>query len=207
MITMGATGSPRRARRQLPAECRHTQPRVPRDTGGATAIALAATTTTQERGSFSSGQKVPFLLAIPRLWIRGACGKRLLRRRGERPERPNAHLYATGPLRRVHLRGYANILKRVLLQACGLNRGLLMRQLMGVGTPRCLQGRPCALFDALLFALHRFWNHVSRPAAFMPENWADPIVASLHDTASFRHAARAARRQFCHSQPASADTR
>ena len=112
--------------------------------------------------------------------IRGARGKRLLRRRGERLERPNAHLYATGRLRRVHLRGHGNILKRVLLQACGLNLGLLMRQLMGVGTPRGLQGRACALFDALLLALHRFWNHVSRSAAFMPENWADPL--SLRST-------------------------
>ena len=40
--------------------------------------------------------------------IRGARGKRLLRRRGERLERPNAHLYATGRLRRAHLRGHAN---------------------------------------------------------------------------------------------------
>ena len=37
---------------------------------------------------------------------RGARGKRLLRRRGERLERPNANLYATGRLRRVHLRGH-----------------------------------------------------------------------------------------------------
>ena len=130
--------------------------------------------------------------------IRGARGKRLLRRRGERLERSNAHLYATGRLRRGHLRGHGNSLKRVLLQACGLNLGLLMRQLMGVGTPRGLQGRACALFDALLLALHRFWNHVSRSAAFMPDNLGRPIVASLHDTASFTHAARAARRQFCH---------
>ena len=36
--------------------------------------------------------------------IRGARGRRLLRPRGELLERPNAHLYATGRLRRVHLR-------------------------------------------------------------------------------------------------------
>ena len=63
--------------------------------------------------------------------IRGVRGKRLQRRRGERLERPNAHLYATGRLRRVHLRGHGNILKRLLLQVCGLNLGLLMRQLLG----------------------------------------------------------------------------
>ena len=106
--------------------------------------------------------------------IRGARGKRLLRRRGERLERPNAHLYATGGMRRVHLRGHGNILKRLLLQVCGLNLGLLMRQLLGVGTPRGLQGRAYALGDALLLALRRFWGLVSRSAALVSENWTVP---------------------------------
>ena len=104
--------------------------------------------------------------------IRGVRGKRLLRRRGERLERPNAHLYATGRLRRVHLRGHGNILKRLLLQVCGLNLGLLMRQMTGFGTPRGLQGRAYALGEALMLALRRFWGLVSRPAAIMPRNWA-----------------------------------
>ena len=43
--------------------------------------------------------------------IRGARGKRLLRQRCELLERPNAHLYETGRMRRVHLRGHPNILK------------------------------------------------------------------------------------------------
>ena len=37
--------------------------------------------------------------------IRGTRGQRLLRQRGERLERPNAHLYETGGMRRVFLRG------------------------------------------------------------------------------------------------------
>ena len=73
--------------------------------------------------------------------IRGARGKRLLRQRGELLERPNAHLYETGRMRRVHLRGHPNILKRVLVQVCGVKLGLLMRHLTGVGTPRSLQDR------------------------------------------------------------------
>jgi transposase len=77
--------------------------------------------------------------------IRGARGKRLLRQRGERLERPFAHLYETGRMRRVHLRGHTNILKRVLLHTAALNLGLLMRTLFGVGTPRSLQGRAAAL--------------------------------------------------------------
>jgi transposase len=42
--------------------------------------------------------------------------------------------------RRVHLRGHTNIRQRLLIHAGGFNLGLLMRQLMGVGTPRGLQG-------------------------------------------------------------------
>lgn len=81
--------------------------------------------------------------------IRGARGNRLLRQRGERLERPFAHLYETGRLRRVHLRGHRNILKRVLLHAAALNLGLLMRTLVGVGTPRSLQGRVVALVSTI----------------------------------------------------------
>jgi hypothetical protein len=68
-----------------------------------------------------------------------------LRRRGERVERCFAHTYDTGGMRRVHLRGTANILKRVLIHASGFNLGLVMRRWLGVGTPRGLQGRLTAL--------------------------------------------------------------
>jgi transposase len=81
--------------------------------------------------------------------IRGGRGKRLLRLRGERLERPFAHLYETGRMRRLHLRGHNNILKRVLVHAGALNLGLLMRQLVGVGTPRGLQGRVVAVLGCL----------------------------------------------------------
>ena len=78
--------------------------------------------------------------------IRRPRGLRLLRQRGERLERPHAHLYETGCMRRVHLRGHANIIKRLLVHVCGLNLGLLMRRLTGLGTPRSLQGRARAHF-------------------------------------------------------------
>ena len=103
--------------------------------------------------------------------IRGARGKRLLRLRGERLERPNAHLYTTGRLRRVHLRGHGNILKRLLLQVCGLHLGLLMRQLLGVGTPRGLQGRASALVDVLRLIWRRLCRRESRSAAPAPDIW------------------------------------
>ena len=59
--------------------------------------------------------------------------------------RPNAHLYETGRMRRTHLRGHANILKRLVVHIGGFNLGLLMRSLVGIGTPRSLQGRLAAV--------------------------------------------------------------
>jgi transposase len=82
--------------------------------------------------------------------IRGSRGLALQRRRSERLERPNAHLYETGGLRRTHLRGHANILKRLLVHIGGFNLGLLMRTLIGVGTPRGLQGRLAALMALVM---------------------------------------------------------
>ena len=73
--------------------------------------------------------------------VRGSRGAGLQRRRGEQLERVNAHLYETGRMRRVHLRGHTNILKRLLIHIGALNLGLLMRSVCGVGTPKGLQGR------------------------------------------------------------------
>jgi transposase len=56
--------------------------------------------------------------------IRGRRGRRLMRRRGEFIERSFAHLYDTGGMRRTHLRGHSNILKRVLIHAGAFNLGL-----------------------------------------------------------------------------------
>lgn len=77
--------------------------------------------------------------------VGGPRGRRLMRRRGEYVERTFAHAYDTGGLRRVHLRGHPNILKRLLVHAGAFNLGLLMRRAIGCGTPRGLQGRrrPC----------------------------------------------------------------
>jgi transposase len=84
--------------------------------------------------------------------IRGERGQRLMRRRGELLERPNAHLYDTGGMRRTHLRGHGNILKRLLVHAAACNLGLWMRTLTGIGTPRGLQGRWAAV-SAFFFTL------------------------------------------------------
>lgn len=83
-------------------------------------------------------------------------GRALQRHRSERLERPNAHLYETGRMRRTHLRGHDNILKRVVVHCGGFNLGLLMRTLVGVGTPRGLQGRLVALLTFVIAA----WTHL-----------------------------------------------
>jgi len=86
--------------------------------------------------------------------IRGRRGLALLRRRGEYLERTFAHLYDTGGMRRTHLRGHANILKRLLIHASGFNLGLVMRCLLRVGTPRGLQGRAAAALATLAVLMH-----------------------------------------------------
>ncbi len=72
--------------------------------------------------------------------IRGERGKRLLRKRGELLERPFAHCYETGGMRRTHLRGHRNILKRLLIHVAGFNLALVMRKLLGAGKPRAFAG-------------------------------------------------------------------
>jgi transposase len=51
-------------------------------------------------------------------------------------------------MRRVHLRGRENILKRLVVHSGAANLGLLMRKLFGKGTPRGLRGALPALISA-----------------------------------------------------------
>ena len=75
-----------------------------------------------------------------------------------------AHMYETGGMRRTHLRGRKNILKRLLIHAVGFNLALLVRVKYGMGKPRTLQGVQNALVfaQAVLWAL---WAARCRPAA------------------------------------------
>jgi transposase len=85
--------------------------------------------------------------------IGGERGKALLRQRGELLERSFAHAYETGGMRRLHLRGRENILKRILIHLGGFNLSLVMRAWLGKGTPRGWQGSSA---DQLLLFL-RLW--------------------------------------------------
>ncbi|HET7441083.1 MAG TPA: transposase [Terriglobales bacterium] len=68
--------------------------------------------------------------------VGGNRGKQLLRRRGELLERTFAHAYETGALRRLYVRGTENVQKKLLVQAAACNLALLLRKMMGAGTPR-----------------------------------------------------------------------
>jgi transposase len=82
--------------------------------------------------------------------VRSERGHRLLKLRSELVERSFAHMYDTGGMRRTHLRGRDNILKRLLIHAAAFNIALLVRKLYGIGKPRTLQGAPAQLLNALL---------------------------------------------------------
>ena len=101
--------------------------------------------------------------------IRGRRGRRLLRKRGELLERPFAHCYQTGGMRRTHLRHHANILKRLLIHVAGFNLALVMRSLFGIGKPRRAQdGLPASILSvldmcgSLLRALRSYLAHFQR---------------------------------------------
>src|SRR3954451_21848470 len=57
-------------------------------------------------------------------------------RRAELVERSFAHILDRGGLRRTWLRGQENVHKRYLIHVAGHNLGLLMRLLIGAGTPK-----------------------------------------------------------------------
>jgi transposase len=88
-------------------------------------------------------------------------------------------VYDTGGLRRAHLRGHQNILKRLLVHAGAFN--------LGLGTPRGLQGRRVALaaleitietfIDRVWTAMTRLWSiwgpmpHVWRAYSTVARAW------------------------------------
>jgi hypothetical protein len=77
--------------------------------------------------------------------------------RGEQLERPFAHQFETGAMRRLRVRGLAEVRKKLLLQAAACNLALLLRTKHGAGTPRGLAEAAKRLYEVilgLLGALH-----------------------------------------------------
>ena len=92
--------------------------------------------------------------------------------RSEFVERPFAHQFTTGGLRRIYVRGHANVRKRLLIHVCGFNLGVLMRRLTGIGTPRRQQSRVVACLFSLFGAKmgrwlgwNRLWERFWAPIA------------------------------------------
>jgi transposase len=107
--------------------------------------------------------------------VRGDRNKRLQKLRSELTERTFAHLYETGGMRRVHLRGRDNILKRLLVHGAAFNLSLILRRMLGVGKPRRLQGIAVvvlALFMRLFCWLRmRLPPSERRSAYFAVQSW------------------------------------
>ena len=66
-------------------------------------------------------------------------------------ERSFAHCYETGRMRRVHLRGRENILKRQLIHVGAFNLSLIFRKTLGAGTPRELRNQQPRLIFVFLY--------------------------------------------------------
>ena len=88
--------------------------------------------------------------------LRSKVGKKAMKLRAEKVERSFAHILDRGGMRRAHLRGRENIQKRYLLHVAGFNLSLVMRQILGYGTPRGYADGPNALF--VLFFVVDFEN-------------------------------------------------
>jgi transposase len=61
-------------------------------------------------------------------------------------------------MRRTHLRGHRNILKRLLIHVAAFNLSLILRQQLGVGTLRSLEDRRNRLF----FCFWALWADLER---------------------------------------------
>ena len=81
--------------------------------------------------------------------LKSGVGRAAMKKRGELVERSFAHVLDRGGMRRAWLRGRENIAKRYLIHVAGFNLGVLMRALIGRGTPREL----AAAKNAILFVV------------------------------------------------------
>jgi len=104
-------------------------------------------------------------------------GKQAMRLRAEIVERSFAHNLDRGGMRRTWLRGRENVHKRYLVHTAGHNLGILMRLLIGAGTPREAAARTLAY---LLFV------HTEQTAAIIliavsPDGFAILVIAVTAD--------------------------
>ena len=108
-----------------------------------------------------------------------AVGKQAMRRRAEIVERSFAHNLDRGGMRRTWLRGRDNVHKRYLVHVAGHNLGILMRLLIGAGTPREAAAR--ALAYAFFFYTERAVTVVLVAASY--DGFAVVVMAVADDPA------------------------
>jgi len=125
----------------------------------------------QRRRRWRGDEEAQAAIYANRRRIRGKRGKSLIRKRGELLERPFAHLYETGRMRRTYLRGRNNILKRILIHVSALNLGLMMRSAFGIGTPRTLQGRVLAFHSALFHRIFVLYAEFKAKEFILGYSW------------------------------------
>ena len=82
--------------------------------------------------------------------VKSHSGKALLRQRGMHLERSFEHVLDEGGLRRATLQGTENLTKRHKIAAACFNLSLLMRTLLGVGTPKQWMAGVYNLLQALI---------------------------------------------------------
>ena len=111
--------------------------------------------------------------------IRGERGKRLMRKRGELLERPFAHYLEAGGMRRTHLRRHDNILKRLLVHVAGFNLGILMRSLIGAGTPKEYANQLGSLHRAFSRLIGLIYAHI------WPTNTSERIMNKFQRRITF----------------------
>ena len=103
----------------------------------------------------------------------------MLRKRGEMLERPFAHLYETGRMRRLYVRGKINVAKEAVAAGSSLQPGASFRQLLGAGTPRGLQDRIAELFLLVLWITAARMAHPEAPTTL---SWRDGRIHGLLST-------------------------
>ena len=118
--------------------------------------------------------------------LKSQSGKALLRKRGMHLERSFEHVLDEGGLRRATLRGTENLTKRHKIAAACFNLSLLLRTLLGVGTPK----QWAAASTACLRLLSRissgqygyFALFASQPKISSPTFLSSSKSHSLHET-------------------------
>jgi transposase len=117
--------------------------------------------------------------------VRGDRGKRLQKIRSELTERTFAHMYETGGMRRVHLRGRNNILKRLLLHGAAFNLSLILRQALGAGKPKQLRAILSGVFASLTLIAAitiRYLASIQRTYKFFSQPRTRRVTSEPHVT-------------------------